>query len=410
MTRIPTGRQGVLAFKGRASSDTYNDYTRDTQLDLLELFDAANEMERELLELQDTFRLNKEFQHRYIQKMQHQIRQLEDRIERRIDGETHHVHTIYANEMRHDPNVPEAERAFLDPVNEVTHLPLTTRTISKLYIVDALTRRVSLPKALRAKALPSSRLGARIEENDPLRAVDGDNTTRWVRKVYLPLEESPEKGITTQFTVSLPDTIISSRDVNMLTLKTFPSNSVRVDKVEFRLDGNWQLLPGWEVDGAGVPVAKENAGNLKLCFANTPMTEVRVTLSQFDWFEENGEKVYHFGLQEFGVFHADFQSNIGKVDIPVTLRGDAETKVLRSLTPLLQNDGALSGGESEVSPIVSYSIYTVDENDQLHYTKDAFPVITTHQSILIRAVIHADRFNGATPVLGAVELAYDNVY
>lgn len=410
MNRIPATRSNPIGFKGRASSEVYNQQTEETYLDILELYDAANEIEAEIEELQEAFQLNKQFQHIYIQKMQNRIRQLVDVIEKRVDGETHHVHTIYADEMRHDPNAAVTERAFLDSANGVAHLPLTKKTVSKLYLSDAMTGDISLPKALRVAAHPEVRLGSRIEENDPLLAVDGKSQNRWRRKVILPLEESPKDGVTTEVVVTLPDTIISSRDANMFTLKTFPVNSLWVEKVEYRLDGDWKLIPGWPVDAKGEPVAKEDVGNLKLCFPETAMAEVRVTLKQYNWFEENGEKVYYFGLEEIGVFHADFQSQIGKIDIPVTLRGDTETKVLRGLKPILENADALSGGANEIDPVISYSIYTVDDNNQLHYTKDAFPVVTTHGSVLIRAVIHADRYNGATPVLSAVELAYDNVY
>ena len=410
MSRIPKAEHASISFRGRASSEAQNRKNEEAYEDLLELFGAANELEQELEEIRDTFTVNKRFQHLYIQKLERQVRDLEGRIERRIDGETHHIHLVAAEEMRHDPSVAVNERAYIDNEYGVAHLPLTSNATSKLYLTDEVTGARRIPAALRIAALPASRLGARIEENDVKRAIDGDANTRWTRRVILPLEESPEGGVQTEVVITLPDTIISSRNVNLLTLRTFPVNSLQIDKVEYRLEGDWQLLPGWEVDEeTGEPMPVQDAGNLKLAFPELAMGEVKVTMTQRNWFDENEEKVYHFGLEEFGVFHVDFQSELGRIDIPVTLRGASETKVLRALHPILANEGALVDG-GEFAPAISYSIYTVDANERLHYTKDTFPVVTTHPKVLIRAVINKDRYNGATPVLKAAELVYDNVH
>lgn len=409
MAKIPTLRQNPVGFRSPASSTQYNEMHQQTLDDIITLFDTANQLERELTKAQEAFELVNRFQHMHIRELENRVYQLEEDI-RRLQRQTGKK-TLYvlANQMMVSSQVPAQERAYLDTTYEVAHLPITGKSVSKVYIYDEVTQQIAIPSSLKVEVLPKEKNGWRIEENSPLLALNGNNHTFWHRKVIMPLEDNPSKPVTCEFIITLPDTIIANREVNTITINPFPLHSLRIDKIEYRMDGDWTLLPGWEVDpDTHKPIPKSYAGNLKFCFPDTAMSQIKITMTQFNWFEENHQKVYHFGLQEVGVFYNDYQSQMGRIEIPVTLAVDSQNRLITGLHPIFTNASALSD-PSDFSSVFTYNFYTVDDYGQIHYTKDRFPILVSGSQLLIKATIHRDPYNGAVPTLKGIELTYEDV-
>jgi hypothetical protein len=409
MINIPNSTNQRVGFRTPTSSNAYNQQTEDLFNDIMELYDTTNELKNNLDTSNKAFELSGRFQHLHAQKLEHRIQQLEEELEKIRGGESTKTIHLFMENMREDITAPIYERAYVDASSEVLHLPITGKSVSKVYMYDEVTKEIHVPDEVKAEAFPASKNGWRIEENSPLQAFNGDNHRYWHRKVVMPLEDTPKESVQTELIVTLPETIISNRDVNTIYVKPFPVHSIQVDKVEYRLEGDWKLIPGWEVDESNNPIPRNYAGNEKLCFPDTSMSQLRITMTQHHWFEEEHKKVYHFGLQEVGVFYTDYQSIIGRFDIPVTLQGEAGTNVIQSIKPVFKNEQALSDTSEEKNSVFSYTIYTVDEFGEAHYAKDTFPVLATSNQLIVKAAIHKDPYNNVTPALERIDLVYENV-
>ena len=242
MAKIPTLRQNPVGFRSPTSSTQYNEMHQQTLDDMITLFDTANQLERELTKAQEAFELVNRFQHMYIRELENRVYQLEEdirRLQRQTGKKTLYV---FANQMMVSSQVPAQERAYLDTTYEVAHLPITGKSVSKVYIYDEVTRQIAIPSSLKVEVLPKEKNGWLIEENSPLLALNGNNHAFWPRKVIMPLEDNPSKPVTCEFIITLPDTIIANREVNMITINPFPVHSLRIDKIEYRMGGDWTLL------------------------------------------------------------------------------------------------------------------------------------------------------------------------
>jgi hypothetical protein len=409
MASIPSSVNKQVGFRSPTSSSEHNAHTEEIFNDIMGLYDVANKLENELASSNQAFELTGRFQHLHAQKLEHRIVQLEEELQKAKSGEALKTAYLFTEHMTEDLTSPQYERAYIDATHEVLHIPITGKSISKVYIYDEVAKEIHVPDALHVDVFPVTKNGWRIEENSPVHAFNGDNNSYWHRKVIMPLEDAPQKDVTAELIVTLPDTIISNRDVNTIYIKTFPVHSLQIDKVEYRLEGDWVLVPGWEVDADNNPAPQSYAGNIKLCFPNIAMSQVRVSMTQYNWFEEDHKKVYHFGLQEVGIFYTDYQSDTGRFDVPIILQGGTGTNLIRSLKPIFRNATALSDKSDTKSSVFSYNIYTVDEFGQTHYTKDTFPIVVTSDQLIVRAAVHMDPYNKVTPVLERIELTYENV-
>jgi hypothetical protein len=411
MSSIPSMRQDVVRFREPSNSEKYNGTQADVFYDIVTLFNSANDLNTELKITNEAILTAAQFQQMKMQEIQNTLILLQQQLDVQELDSTQHVARAFTENFIVDATASAAERAYLDTFHGLLHLPITGKHISKVYIYDEVTDEIVTPSSLDVAVGPEAYLGATIEQNSILNAFNGDNYSYWHRKVIMPLESSPAAGtMYTEVIITLPDTIISNRDINMIYLHPFPLNTLTINKIEYQLDGGWNLLPGWPVDGlSALPIAYLDAGNLKFCFPTTAMSRIKITMTQPRYIEENYKKVYHFGLQEFGVFYTDYQSEIGKIDMPFNLPSKTASRLITGITPKFFNEAALSDQSVDKSKLFSYNIYTVDEQGQYQYTRDTFPILVSTDLVIVKATIHADPQNKATPTLESVELTYTDV-
>lgn len=408
MPKIPSTQHKAVRFRGPTDSAEYNAHQEDVFYDLMQLFQITNELDKSLQVTSQALELNSQFQHLYVQELENEVQKLKEALAAIESGTGKHTAYAYSEDIVKDPNALESEQAHLDPLHRLVHLPVTGMESSKTYIYDSIAKRIVLPSALKVEALPKISSKWMIEDTNLTHAVNGNNEEYWHRKMITDQSNTSLSSPTCEFIVTLPDTIISNRDINTVYLHPFPLNGVTVNKIEYRLDGDWKLLPGWKTDETGKPAEVARAGNIKLCFPSIAISQIKVTMTQHHWLEENTKKVYHFGIQELGIFYTDYQAQIGRIEIPFNLTGGNATKKLTGLKPLFSNSEALTDSSVEKSSLFSYQIYAVDETGQLQYTKDSFPILVNTDRIVVKAAVHRDPHSNANPTLESVELTYED--
>lgn len=410
MAKIPSTKKQLVAFRGPSSSAKYNEFQNDAFYDITELFNMANTLEQELGATVQVHNLTSHYQEMRIRELEQELYRVTNLLDTYREGTGKYSARLYVDDMEPDLTVNDYEQAHLDTFHGLVHLPITGKMNSKVYIYDEVANEIVTPKNLQVTALPEERRGWKIEDNELHNAFNGDNTSYWHRRIVMPIEDMPKKPVQTELIVKLPENIISNKDVNMIYVHPFPLNSMTIDKIEYRVDDEWRLLPGYPMDALrGRPAPMKNAGNLKFCFQPIAMNEVKITMTQPRYVEENYQRVYHFGIQELGIFHVDYQSEMGKFTVPVVLKGASPNKLITGIKPKFRNETAISDKTETKSSVFGFNLYTVDEKGQKHYTKDTFPIAVNTTDLLVKATVYTDPNSNLTPALESIELTYEDV-
>lgn len=406
MSIFPTFQPRPARFRGPSSSGDQNAMMNEALFDLVNLFNHLNEQERKLENLQNLLLVENKHRAIRIAELESKLAQAYALLKQLEEGEGKYSVRAHVYDMWVDETVAEQERASIDKVHGLVTLPSTGKTQSKLYLEDELTGELVLPPTLSIEADPEAN-GGSVVDNDLRYAVNGDNDDVWVRKMVFSLDDNVDT-VTTTLTLTLPDTIISNRDINLFVLHPFPLFTVDIERVEYRLDGGWTLLPGWPKDAQGNPLPIQNAGNLKFYFPSVSMAQVRIVLRQRNALEENHKKVFYLGAQHIGLYHTQFQSSVGRFLIPLKLKGRKETKLVTAIRPILANSEVLSDRSEEKHSVFTYQLYMVDANGNWTYTRDSLPIMVKGEDVMLRVNLFADPQNGITPALQGVEVEYQD--
>ena len=139
--------------------------------------------------------------------------------------------------------------------------------------------------------------GGTVNNGEQLNAFNGNNTTRWLRKVSYPLYNDTTE-VLCEITIDVPEG--ASGQANCIYVVPAPSGDVDILGVYTSPDlGNsFSLISGFEqVDGAGPR---------RWFFPAQNVQRVKIRMRQRNWIEEDGQKVFYYGAQEIGLMLYEF--------------------------------------------------------------------------------------------------------
>lgn len=162
--------------------------------------------------------------------------------------------------------------------------------------------------------------GGLVAPGKPKWAFNGNNQQYWIRRVEFPLDSRTDQ-VECELTVDVPEG--TSAEANLLELFTFPNGSVDVLSVSTASDlaGSFTTLDGFS--------AINNAVATRYHFPTIRVERIKVRLRQRNWVEENGKKVFYYGLQELGLKLVDYE----KAYDPGASFGDNSTFVVKIDAP-----------------------------------------------------------------------------
>lgn len=139
--------------------------------------------------------------------------------------------------------------------------------------------------------------GGKIYEGKPQYAFNGVNDLYWVRKVEFPISSRVDE-VECELTITVPDG--TSSEANLLELYPYPNGSVDVTELATASDlgNNFIRVPGFS--------PTDNLTVQRYHFAPKVVDQVKIRLRQRNWVEENGKKVFYYGLQELGLKLVDY--------------------------------------------------------------------------------------------------------
>jgi len=271
--------------------------------------------------------------------------------------------------------IPSTQLLSFDPTYNVITLPrVSSSSYSRLKFSDPTYGQV-IPSYFKSfidnsfNGIDSP--GAIVETTPVYNAVLDSMDKVWNRTIVSPT--SSAYGAQMMLYVLIPTQASSSSKSNYLQLNPFPSFGADISLIEYTTKVNpslnnsdgWTPLNsealydsetdaigkvapgGWYVSGSD---SIENAGPLKFVFAEKDITAIRIKFKKRDYFSENSQHIYSYGLSDLDVgFNKYLQS--GKTIIKFTpSNGDFINEVV-SVTPKIYNVP-----RSLLSSIFSYRI------------------------------------------------------
>ena len=139
--------------------------------------------------------------------------------------------------------------------------------------------------------------GGTLSEGQPTWAFNGNNDLYWIRRVEFPLDSRVDQ-VECQMRVVVPEG--SSREANLIEVMPFPNGSVDLVGLATSSDlgSAYTTVPGF--------ASTDNLKARRYHFPATGVDQIVVRLRQRNWVEENGKKVFYYGLQELGLKLVDY--------------------------------------------------------------------------------------------------------
>jgi len=142
--------------------------------------------------------------------------------------------------------------------------------------------------------------GGTVTEGTPEYAFNGINELYWTRKIEFPLDSRVDQ-VECELTITVPEG--SSSNANLIEVVPFPNGSVDITELATASDlgNNFIRVSSFE------PV--DNLVARRYHFPAKVVDQIKIRLRQRNWIEENGKKVFYYGLQELGLKLVDYDKS-----------------------------------------------------------------------------------------------------
>lgn len=190
----------------------------------------------------------------------------------------------------------------------------TNATENKFYFTSLLNNKIVPPTSLNVNVkgefdkrdgngLVNYERGGKVYPGQPENAFNGINTSYWIRKVEFPIDSRVDQ-VECEITVTVPEG--ASSEANLIELYPFPNGSVDVLEVAYASDlgDNFIRVPNFTVTN--------NTVAQRIHFPSVAIDQIKVRLRQRNWIEENGKKVFYYGLQELGLKLVDYDKTYNR--------------------------------------------------------------------------------------------------
>jgi len=228
----------------------------------------------------------------------------------------------------HD-DTPNARRCILDA--EFGELLPPRNNIENMFYKASLDMDgVVYPRNISYSLTTDEPASAEVDIGDVRNAFNGNNMSHWIRKVTLPIE-SDVTSVSMTLTVSVPSGQVFQP--NEMYVLPFPYKDVEITNLEYATDLTDNFRSAGELDnrygrsaGDGTVefIPMYGASPFMLHFSPTNIAQIRITIKQDHWKEENGYKVFCYGAQEIGLRFVDYD----KTDDPDTFNHESNNNAI----------------------------------------------------------------------------------
>lgn len=297
-------------FRGSLNSAEYNDTQEEIVQDIVSLTNIVNSLNsrltRSVLTLQN--------ENSYLRRCVDALKNQQDYVEKIAGYNGTSISRLidFSNTegISFPNNLDDSRSAMLS--SEFGELTLPPNAIeNKFYVTSLLTNKVVPSNGLYVtvkgtfdksdgEGLVNYERGGRVTPGDPTYAFNGINDLYWIRRVEFPIDSRVDQ-VEVEMTVVVPDG--SSSAANTIEIVPFPNGSVDITELATASDlgNNFIRVSTFS--------PTNNLTASRYHFPATTVDQIRIRLRQRNWVEENGKKVFYYGLQELGLKLIDYDKN-----------------------------------------------------------------------------------------------------
>ena len=307
---VPQSQRYPARYRGPLSSSKYNDFQAGVIEDLANLSTAVNSIYSDLS--RTLLIMSNESDH-----LRRQVRSLKAQQEyaEKVSASVNALAFRYADAgdtkgISFPNGVDDSKSSMLSA--EFGEVTLPPNAIDNKFYVTSLTNGVIVtPPDLTVKVrgtfdqldgrgTVNYERGGKITAGDPTLAFNGNNQQYWIRKVEFPIDSRVDQ-VECELVVSTPESV--SSDSNTIEVFPFPNGSVDIVELATASDlgDNFIRVPGF--------TPADNMSASRYHFSAKTVDQIKIRLRQRNWVEENGKKVFYYGLQELGLKFIDYDKN-----------------------------------------------------------------------------------------------------
>ena len=313
---IPDIKEREFKFRTKMDSHDLNDLQTESFKDILDLFNKANLLQKNLYEFNLANGIESVVYSKRLSEALTKLSQVEELYNnlKKQDDE-------YRYQSKFAYEAETIEDNFKAIVNKQTN-SITANVVSstsKTHVYNETYDETLVPDSIRAYVGPDNfTVGENIyviEDNDINNIFDNIDANVWYRKI---ITNDTVNSIENEVVISLPEDIITTRLVNQIILKPFPLGYVDIMDVQYKTNGAWVRIPGFDnhtqcidenyTDTFGNVKTRriiKNAGNLQFDFKALNINQLKIKLRQTncDYDPATNHKTWYLGIRNIDVIY-----------------------------------------------------------------------------------------------------------
>lgn len=407
INNVPISKRKNVGYRTNISSSEINQFQDGVLNDLLDLFNKANDISKELEE--NKMIIDSETNHlKYkVKRLESELETLTNKYESIMSNNKVNSKFIYPVDIvvNNENSTAHIDSAY----NSITMTPIHSQP--KTYIYDELYDKSFIPPTLYCEA-EYTNINPKIdiikeEENEISNCLCGDNNKYWIRKVTT---NANIKEIICKLYITLPDDIITTRDINEILVKPYPTNAIDIINIEYvnfnDIKNNLPVFSEYALSQSDFNTLWNeeteeyeliDVDSLKFNFKDVSATKMIITFRQ-KYYTKNLDdtNTFIFGFKNIDIRNNKYSNSTNTFQFEIDFKTN-KVITLTDVKPVITNSTQLDNKS------IVFDYYYITDNNTVNKIFDTIPFICPTSKLLVKGKIFS---NNCTPNICKFEVQY----
>lgn len=408
---IPEIEEREFKYRTKMDSHELNKMQKEAFTDILDLFNKANALQKNLYEFNMTNDIETSVYSKRLTEVLIKLKQTEELYNNLKSADTDFR---YQTRFAYEAEVfGDGYKSVVDKTTNDIRANIVS-SISKTRIYNDTYDEILVPNSIQAYIGPDS-FGTggsiySIEDSEINNIFDNTNNNVWYRKVVTSIDVNE---IENEIVIRLPEDIVTTRLVNEIVVHPFPIGHEDVMDILYKTNGAWTRIPGFDTYH---DITEEtyhdifnneykrnvilNANNMRFNFKSVQMNQIKIKLRQrnYEYDSVNNRRIFYLGLRNVDVLYNKYTTDNSifaqTFDFPET---DKLIKIY-DVEPVYNNTKS-NGKDFNVTK----EYYYFDNANNYHKISGSIPFVLTGHKMLVKFYIEG---NEETPNIYMTKVKY----
>ena len=408
---IPDIQQREFKYRTKMDSHELNDLQTEAFKDILDLFNKANLLQKNLYEFNLANGIESIVYAKRLNQALLRLNQTEELYNNlKSNGEEYRYQTRFAYEAN---TLNDDYKAIVNKeTNNITANIVSS--VSKTHVYNETYDETLIPDSIQAFVGPDSFVVGNnifsIEDSEINNMFDPNDANVWYRKV---ITNADVESIENEVVIALPEDIITTRLVNQIILKPFPIGYMDIMDIQYKTNGAWVSIPGFfnhknceeepYMDSFSNQYTRKvikDAGNLQFDFKATQINQLKIKIrqrhSEFD--PTTNHKTWYLGIRGLDVLYNHYTKDNSTFS-QIFLFPETDRIIKIYDTDIIYNNTNSTGHDFNVTK----EYYYYDSDNNYHRITSSTPFILNGHKVMVKFYIEG---NEETPNIYMTKVKY----